>query len=171
VFLNELIAREQIGEGSTFDFVCLLAGSSSLLGYETGGGSPLMQQMTLQLDRHLEFLLDHLNAVPGENAFNLVLAGAHGAPPAPSAELRPRLAVNGERVAQFVDHTLTVTGAGHVARYLYPFLYLDSSGFRDPEPIRVAAGRDTTRPAAPAPLTTAGRYGFATAFTPSGRVT
>jgi hypothetical protein len=156
MFLSELIAREQIGQGDTFDFVCLLAGSSSLLGYEIGGGSPLMRQMTLQLDRHMEFLLDHLNTVPGENAFNLVLAGAHGAPPAPSPETRPRLAVNGERVAQSVDHTLTATGAGHVTRYVYPFLYLDSSGFRDPEPIRIAAGRAALEQAAIAGYYTAG---------------
>jgi hypothetical protein len=28
-----------------------------------------------------------------------------------------------------------------VEKYVYPFLYLDTSGFRDPEPVRVAAGR------------------------------
>jgi Type I phosphodiesterase / nucleotide pyrophosphatase len=156
IFLNELIRSEQIGQGDTFDFVCLLAGSTSRLGYEVGGGSPLMQQMTLQLDRHLEFLLDHLNAVPGENAFNLVLAGAHGAPPLPSMEMRPRLAVNGERLAQHVDHTLNAAGAGRVARYVYPFLYLDSSGFRDPEPIRAAAGRAALEQAAVAGYYTAG---------------
>jgi hypothetical protein len=156
VFLNELIAREQIGQGDTFDFVCLLAGSSSLLGYEMGGGSPLMQQMTLQLDRHMEYLLDHLNATHGENAFNMVLAGAHGAPPAPPPELRPRLAVNGEKLAELVDQTLTATGAGRVSRYLYPFLYLDSSGYRDPEPIRITAGRAALEQAAVAGYYTAG---------------
>ena len=51
------------------------------------------------------------------------------------------MAVNGEMIAQAVDQVLTSTGAGHVTRYLYPFLYLDSSGFRDPEPIRRAAAR------------------------------
>ncbi|HXB67807.1 MAG TPA: alkaline phosphatase family protein [Candidatus Acidoferrales bacterium] len=140
-FLLDLMARERIGQGETQDFVCLLAGSSSLLGYETGGGSPLMPQMTLQLDRQLEGLLNRLSITPGETAFNMVLAGAHGAPPLPAADSRARMAVNGETIAQAVDKALTVTGAGHVTRYLYPFLYLDSGGFRDPEPIRQAAGR------------------------------
>ena len=140
-FLTELMARERIGQGDTPDFVCLLAGSSSLLGYDTGGGSPLMLQMTLQLDRQLEALLNRLSVTPGDNAFNLVLAGAHGAPPLPAADSRARMAVNGETVAQAVDKALTATGAGRVARYLYPFLYLDTAGFRDPEPIRQAAGR------------------------------
>ena len=135
------MARERIGQGETQDFVCLLSGSSSLLGYETGGGSPLMPQMTLQLDRQLEGLLNRLTITPGETAFNLVLAGAHGAPPLPGADSRARMAVNGESIAQAVDKALTATGAGHVTRYLYPFLYLDSSGFRDAEPIRQAAGR------------------------------
>src|SRR5438552_1374433 len=156
MFLSELIARERIGQGDTFDFVCLLAESSSLLGYETGARSPLMQQMTLQLDLHLEFLLNQLNGAPGENAFNLVLAGAHGAPPLPSPESRARLAVNGEAVAQAVDRTLAATGGGRVLRYLYPFLYLDHSGFRDPEPIRVAAGRAALEQPAVAGYYTAG---------------
>jgi len=136
--------------------VCLLAGSSALLGYETGGRSPLMQQMTLQLDRHLEFLLGQLSVAPGENAFNLVLVGAHGAPAAPSPESRARMAVNGEMLAQVVDRTLNGTGAGRVARYVYPFLYLDSRGFRDPEPIRVAAGRAALEQPAVAGYYTAG---------------
>lgn len=140
-FVNELIAHERIGQGETQDFLCLLSGSSALLGYELGGASPLMLQMTLALDRQLEILLTRLATTPGESAFHLVLAGAHGAPPAPPPESRARMAVNGEVIAQAVDQVLTSTGAGHVNRYLYPFLYLDSSGFRDPEPIRVAAGR------------------------------
>jgi hypothetical protein len=147
-FLNELMSREKIGQGDTQDFVCLLSGSSALLGYEFGGGSPLMLQMTLHLDRMLEVLLNRLSLTPGESNFNVVLAGAHGAPPAPAVETRSRMAVNGEMIAQTVDQALTATGSGRVIRYLYPFLYLDSSGFRDPEPIRAAAGRAAlTQPA------------------------
>jgi len=140
-FLNELMTRERIGQTPTEDFVCVLAGSNSLLGYEVGGRSRLILEMTLHLDRDLETLLNRLSTTPGENAFSLVLAGGHGAPPEPAAETRARMAVNGEMVAQAVDRVLTAAGSGRVSRYMYPFLYLDSSGFRDPEPIRVAAGR------------------------------
>ena len=155
-FVNELITRERIGQGETQDFLCLLSGSSALLGYEFGGASPLMLQMTLALDRQLEILLNRLTTTPGENAFHLVLAGAHGAPPAPAPESRARMAVNGEGIAQAVDRMLAAAGAGQVNRYLYPFLYLDSSGFRDPEPIRVAAGRAAMEQAPVAGFYTAG---------------
>jgi len=107
----------------------------------------------------LETLLNRLGTTPGENAFNLVLAGAHGAPPLPAAASRWRMAVNGETIAQAVDQVLTATGAGRVARYLYPFLYLDSSGFRDPEPVRQAAGRAALALAPVAGYYTAGGAG------------
>jgi hypothetical protein len=49
--------------------------------------------------------------------------------------------VNGETVAQTVDKAMTDGGAGRVRRYLYPFLYLNPIATRDPEAVRVAAGR------------------------------
>ncbi len=140
-FLGELIARQRMGQGNTFDFVCLLDGSTGQLGYETGGSSPLMQQMVLWLDRRIEALLGQLTKALGENGFNLVLAAAHGAPPEPAEESRARMAVSGEALAQSVERSLTATGNGRVEKYLYPFLYLDTSGFRDPEPVRLAAAR------------------------------
>lgn len=140
-FVAQLMAEEKIGVGENQDLVCVLAGSSSLLGYETGGNSQLMLQMTLNLDRQLELLLNRLSEKPWENAFNMVLAGAHGAPPAPDPDARARMAVNGETIAQAVEKSLNATGLGHVVQYLYPFLYLDTSGFREPEPIRQAAAR------------------------------
>jgi hypothetical protein len=140
-FLAELISLEGLGKRGSFDFVCLVAGATALLGYETGGRHPLMQQMVLELDRRIEILLRLLGRAVGETGFNLVLAAAHGAPPAPPEEARGRMAVNGESVASLVDHSLMVTGMGRVSRYLYPFLYLDTSGFREPEPVRGAAAR------------------------------
>jgi hypothetical protein len=137
----ELIAREKLGLGNTLDFLCILTGSTGLLGYETGGRSLLMQQMAQHVDRQVEALLNQLTKSLGEKGFNLVLTAAHGAPPEPTAETRDRMAVSGEAVAQSVEHALSASGYGHVEKYLYPFLYLDASGFRDPEPIRVAAGR------------------------------
>ncbi len=141
-FLGELIAREGLGQGEGLDFVCLLAGSSALLGYETGGLSALMQQMVLRLDLHLQFLLDALAKSPGENAFDLALVGAHGAPPAPEEGVYSRMAVNGETLAQGIEKSLLQTpGSGRVEKYVYPFLYLDTSALRDPEPARQAAAR------------------------------
>ena len=152
----ELVAREKLGQGNTLDFLCILTGSTGLLGYETGGRSPLMQQMTLQVDRQLESLLNQLTKSVGENRFNLVLTAAHGAPPEPAPEFRDRMAVKGEALAQAVERSLSTNGLGHVEKYLYPFLYLDTGGFRDPEPIRVAAGRAALEFAAVANYYTAG---------------
>jgi hypothetical protein len=155
--LSELITRERLGQDSTFDFVCLIAQSSALLGYETGGRSPLMPQMILQADRKLETLLAQLSArTPGENSFALAIAGAHGAPPEPSPEARARMAVNGERLAQLMDKALTSAGIGRVDKYLYPFVYLDPMGSRDPEPIRLLAARTALQSPAVANYYTAG---------------
>jgi hypothetical protein len=156
--LASLIEKEGLGQRDSFDFVCLIAGSTARLGYETGGGSALMREMVLHLDRQLEYLLTRLKGGPGENGFNLVLAGAHGAPPAPAAEKRARMAVPGESVAQAVDKALLAHDLGRVTRYLYPFLYLDTSGYRDPEPLRVAAGRAALEHPAVAGFYTAGGY-------------
>jgi hypothetical protein len=139
--LNEVIARDLLAAGGGFHFVVLLANSMAQLGYETGARSPLMQHLTLELDRRLETLLTQLNRAPGDNAFDVVLAGAHGAPPSPSDESRRRMAVNGENIAQAINRNLAASGFGGVEKYLYPFLYLDTAGFRDPEPIQLAAAR------------------------------
>jgi hypothetical protein len=139
--LAELVEREQLGQSDTFDFVALLLGSTALLGYETGARSALMHQMALQLDRQVQFLLDKLDRLVGANMYNLVLAAGHGAPPAPDPSLRSRMAVNGELLAQGIQQRLALGGNGRVARYLYPFLYLDTQGFLTPELSRQAAGR------------------------------
>ena len=156
--LARLIQEDGLGQGDTFDFVCMIVGAAARLGYDVGGASPLMREMALHLDRQLEYLLKHLKDGPGENSFNLVLAGAHGAPPAPTDETRARMAVEGESVAQTVDKALQAHGLGRVTRYLYPFLYLDTSGFRDPEPVRLAAGRAALEHPAVAGFYTAGGY-------------
>ncbi len=155
-FAGELITRERLGQTGTSDFLCLLLGSTELLGYETGADSPLMQQMILQADRELETLLNLLNKTPGENNYSLAVAGAHGAPSRPAAEMRHRMVVAGENLAQSVERALAATGNGHVEKYLYPFLYLDTSGFRDPEPLRMAAARAAMQHPAVAGYYTAG---------------
>ena len=139
--LGEMLVRERLGQGGTFDFVTVLCGASELLGYETGGRSPLMPQMILQLDKRIEALLAQLGRAVGEGGYTLVLAGAHGAPPLPAADARARMSVNGETVAQAVDKALAASGAGHVRKYLYPFLYLDAAADRDAASARLGAAR------------------------------
>jgi arylsulfatase A-like enzyme len=132
----ELVVRDRLGQGSTTDLLCLIDGSMALLGYETGGRSPLMNQMVLHLDRRLENLWNQLAKAVGENGFNLVVCAAHGAPPEPSKEARARMAVDGEAVAQLVQSALKNTGRD-LEKYLYPFLYLDRKA--------TAGGAETVR--------------------------
>jgi len=155
-FVGELIAREKLGQGSGLDFVCLLAGSMANLGYDVGGRSPLMPQMMLHLDRRLDALQGQLIKTFGENGFTVAVVGAHGAPPEPLPETRARMAINGEDLAQAISKSLAAHGLGRVQRYVYPFLYLDTSGFRDPEPIRMAAARAALEHPAVAAYYTAG---------------
>jgi hypothetical protein len=154
--LRECIMRESLGQKGGLDFVCVLSSASALLGNETGARSPLMQQMVLQLDREIEALLAELVRTVGESGFALALAGGHGIPPEPAAESRARMAVNGEAVAQSVAKALDANKFGAVQKYVYPFLYLDTSGWRDPEPVRLAAARSALEYPAVANYYTAG---------------
>jgi hypothetical protein len=155
-FAAELIAREGLGTQGATDFLCIVLGSSALLGYETGSRDPLMEQIVLQLDRRLEMLLAQLTKSVGDRGFNFALACAHGVPPKPAPETAARMVVSGESVAQEVERALVSTGSGRVEKYLYPFLYLDTSGFRDPEPLRQIAARAALRHPAVADYYTAG---------------
>ncbi len=140
-FAGELISADGLGQKNTLDVLCLVDSSTEQLGYEQGGRSPLMEQLVLQLDRRIENLLTQLTKSHGESGFSLALLCAHGAPDAPPAAARARVAVDGEALARKIDTALAARGLGRVEKYLYPFLYLDTSGFRDPEEIRKAAGR------------------------------
>ena len=167
--LGTLIEQEKLGQGEGTDVVCLIAGATAVLGYETGGHSPLLRQLLLNLDRNFETLLARLSKTPGDPNFAMVLAGAHGAPPAPEEETRARMAVNGESVAKLVDTALSGASSGRVRRYLYPFLYLNPILTRDPETVRIAAGRVAMEHPAVAGFYTAGgmcstRGGWETRF-------
>jgi len=138
-FAGELLTREKLGQGNTFDLLCVVASSASLLGYETGARSPLMDQMTLQLDRQLTAWLEQLDHAPGASRYDFVLVGAHGAPPEPLSFARPRMAVPGESLAEAIQRRLAQSKAGRVEKYLYPFLYLEPPGSRTPETALAAA--------------------------------
>jgi hypothetical protein len=154
--LAELIERESLGTGDSTDVVCLIAGSTAKLGYDVGGRSPLLREMVLNLDRNLQSLLVRLDQAVGEGAYNVVLAGAHGAPPEPPEQSRARMAVGGESVAQAVDQALVAQAQGRVAKYLYPFLYLDPLPGRDPDGVRLVAARAALQHRAVAGFYTAG---------------
>ncbi len=132
----ELVVRDRLGQGSTTDLLCLIDGSMSLLGYETGGRHALMNQMVLHLDRRIENLWNQLTRAVGENGFNLAVCAAHGAPPEPTPATRGRMAVDGEAVAKLVENALKNTGRD-LEKYLYPFLYLDRKA--------TAGGSETVR--------------------------
>jgi hypothetical protein len=138
-FLRELASNEKLGQWGSFDFVCLVVNAPARLGFETGASSPLMQQMTLQIDLQMESLLAQLRRTVGDKGFHLAVAGCHGAPPAPQPAARPRMAVAGESVAQAIESALRERNLGRVEKYLYPFLYLDGGAARDLEPMRQAA--------------------------------
>ena len=140
-FAGELIKGEGLGQKSALDVVCVLDTSMELLGYETGAHSHLMEQMVLQLDRRLEALLTQLSHSHGDTGFGMVVVGAHGVPDLPDSSVRARMAVNGEDLARRIETALVARGLGQVEKFVYPFLYLDSAGFRDAEEIRKAAGR------------------------------
>ena len=137
--VSELISKEGLGLKGVQDVICMVDDSTEQLGYETGSRSPLMDQLVLLLDRRLEALLAQLTKSHGETGFSLAVLGAHGCPPPISS--REKMMVDGEALAHKVDTALAAHGLGRVEKYLYPFLYLDSSGFRDAEEIRKAAGR------------------------------
>lgn len=152
----EVIDRERLGTRNAVDLLCILAGSSALLGYEIGGRSVLMKQFVLQLDRHLEAFLGRLSKTPGDGNFNFALTAAHGAPPEPPQDIRPQMSVDGAQLANAIDQALAASGAGRVEKYIYPFLYLNTDGVRDPEAVRQAAARLALRNPAVAAYYTAG---------------
>jgi hypothetical protein len=153
---NELIVREGMGKSEGVELLVIIAGATAQLGYETGARSPLMQQLVLHLDRRIDGLLTQLTHTAGDAGFNLAVAAAHGAPPEPPLESRDRMCVRGEAIAQLIDKALVSGGAGRVEKYVYPFVYLNTDGFRDADPIRQAAGNAAMRHHAVAGYYTAG---------------
>ncbi|SPF53644.1 hypothetical protein SBA4_5770005 [Candidatus Sulfopaludibacter sp. SbA4] len=183
----ELIAREKMGQTGTFEFLCILAGSTGLLGYETGAVSPLMRQLTLRLDRQIESLLNQLTKAPGEKNFSLVVAGAHGAPPVrtarrpspppslatawPSAAKpwrRPWIATSTPPAAAAWRNTCIPSCTWIAAASAIP-----SPSARPPPapPWSIPPSPATSPPGEPAPPTMSGSAASATASTPSARAT
>jgi hypothetical protein len=148
-----ILSNYRFGQSNTLDVLCILPGAMERLGYETGAHNLLMQQMVLRLDQRIESLLTPLAKVPGENQFAFALAGGHGVPVEPEAEVRSRMAVHGEPLAQAIQKSLAAPS--RIEKYIYPFLYLNPDG-RDPEAVRLAAARAALAQPAVAGYYTAG---------------
>jgi predicted AlkP superfamily pyrophosphatase or phosphodiesterase len=138
---REVILRESLGQGGGVDFLVLMPGSTSLLGYDVGADSPLIDQLMLNLDRDIEKLLELLaGRVDGNNCV-VVLTAAHGGPPQPPPVL-PRPAVSGEALVRTIEKALADRFKGvTVERYVYPFLYLKIPPTLDRRQVRVAAAQ------------------------------
>jgi hypothetical protein len=139
---REIMMREQLGQGSGIDYLVVMPGSTSMLGYDVGADSPLMDQLVLHLDREIEKLLEALNNKPGmPGNYVVVLAAAHGAPAQPPPAI-PRQSVSGEALVRAIDKALPDHFKGvTVERYLYPFLYLKPSPAFDRRQVRAAAAQ------------------------------
>jgi hypothetical protein len=134
--VRELVENERLGRGEALDCVAVVLESTARLGYETGANSPLMQQLVLHLDRHIEATLGYLAQAVGPENLAVVFTSAHGA----ASITGERRAISGEAVARRINSLL---GGDAVERYVYPFLYL-RAGPRHRDG-RVAAGRAALR--------------------------
>jgi len=140
---HNVIVSETLGQaGGGLDFLVLNPGSTSLLGYDVGADSPLMDQLILHLDREIEKLLERLNeAAGGPSNYAVVFTAAHGGPAQPPPVL-PRPAVSGEALVRAIEKALvdrfkTVS----VERYVYPFLYLKVPAALDRRQVRAFAAQ------------------------------
>jgi hypothetical protein len=154
-FLRTMIAEEKLGAGPGFDFVGMVLTPMAQLGYEVGADSPLMDEMTLHLDRQIELTLDTLRRLAGPANFGFTFAAAHGVAP-PGA-----VPVDGARVAKAISDGLSSAFGTPdlVERYVYPFLYLNHRELRrngiDTARARTAAGEAALRSAGVAAFYTA----------------
>jgi hypothetical protein len=142
---HEVIVRESLGQGGGgIDYLVVSPGSTSLLGYDVGSDSPLMDQLMLHLDREIEKLLDTLNSSVGFGNYTVVFTAAHGGPPQPPP-VQPRPAVSGEALVRTIERALVDRfKTVFVDRYVYPFLYLKIPPTLDHRQVRAAAARMAT---------------------------
>ena len=134
---RELIQREKLGQGNGVDYLLLVPGSSALLGYDVGAGSPLTDQLLLHLDQEIEKTLDALTNAVGAGNFAVVMTAAHGGPSGPAHG-----ALAGDQVARTIEKSLAgVFKNVAVDHYLYPFLYLRAPAAFDRRTLRDAAGQ------------------------------
>jgi predicted AlkP superfamily pyrophosphatase or phosphodiesterase len=139
--VREVLMEEELGKGSSIDYLIVVPGSTSLLGYDVGADSPLLDQMVLNLDREIEKLLETLNSKVGAGNYALVFTAAHGGPAQPPP-VYPRAAVAGDTVVHAIEKGLADRFKGvTIDRYVYPFLYLHIPPAMDRRAVRLAAAQ------------------------------
>lgn len=161
--LRAMITEERLGLGEGVAVAPVVLSSSSWLGYEQGGDSPLMRDLVLHLDVEIEKLLELLDRQPGPGNYVVAFTGAHGAPPLPDTAQRPSRAVSSEAIAKAVNEALSAQfdppnpRVRYLDRYVYPFVYLRT------EPIKRFNSRTVRRIAGDAALTVPGVAAYFTA--------
>jgi hypothetical protein len=138
---RELIQREELGQGGGVDYLVLIPASTSLLGYDVGADSPLMDQLVLHLDQDIEKLLDSLSNTAAAANYAVVLTAAHGVPAQPPPVM-PRPSVSGETLVRGIEKALPDRFKPvSIERYVYPFLYLRIPPTLDRRLARAAAAQ------------------------------
>ena len=140
-FATQAIEAERLGQGSHTDLLIVNLSATARLGLETGAYSPLMRDLLLQLDRSLGDFLDSLDESIGLGNVAVVFTATHGVPPLPSRARELGLKagrVSGEDVVEAVNATLSERFGprASVAKYVYPFVYLNDEIRALPEPER-----------------------------------
>ncbi len=137
-FAAEAIEAEGLGQGSHTDLLIVNLSATARLGLETGAYSPLMRDLLLQLDRSLGNFLDSLDESIGLGNVAVVFTATHGVPPLPSHARKLGLKagrVAGKDVVEAMNAALSERFGprASVAKYVYPFVYLNDEIHALPE--------------------------------------
>ena len=129
-FATQAVEAEGLGQGSHTDLLIVNLSATARLGLETGAYSPLMRDLLLRLDRSLGDFLDSLDESIGLDNVAVVFTATHGVPPLPShaRELGLKAGrVSGEDVVEAMNTALSERFGprASVAKYVYPFVYLN----------------------------------------------
>ena len=140
-FATQAIEAERLGQGSHTDLLIVNLSATARLGLETGAYSPLMRDLLLQLDRSLGDFLDSLDESIGLDNVAVVFTATHGVPPLPSHACKLGLKagrVSGEDVVEVMNAALSKRFGprASVAKYVYPFVYLNDEIHALPQPER-----------------------------------
>ena len=140
-FATQAMEAEGLGQGSHTDLLIVNLSATARLGLETGAYSPLMRDLLLRLDRSLGDFLDSLDERIGLGNVAVVFTATHGVPPLPSRAREIGLKagrVSGEDVVEAMNAALSERFGprASVAKYVYPFVYLNDGTRALPEPER-----------------------------------
>ena len=140
-FATQAVEAEGLGQGSHTDLLIVNLSATARLGLETGAYSPLMRDLLLQLDRSLGDFLDSLDESIGLGNVAVVFTATHGVPPLPSDARKLGLRagrVAGKEVVESMNTALSERFGprASVAKYVYPFVYLNDEIRALPEPER-----------------------------------